>query len=152
MVAQLPDAMKTAGDKVKITLALSEQDACNRIDKLAEIIMRHCHFAQDEAGRLYVFSHGVYMPNGEERVRRLVKEIMFFCNRGMEWSSHKGTEVVECIRLGAPRLWPVPPLRIINLLNGLFDLDTTQLKPHDPRHLSNIQMAVTYCAEAECPR
>ncbi|WP_231589946.1 DNA primase family protein [Methanosarcina siciliae] len=41
--------------------------------------------------------------------------------------------------------------RYINLTNGLFNLDTWKLEPHDPEYLSISQIPVTYDTKANCP-
>ncbi|MBC3899419.1 hypothetical protein GH811_07300 [Acetobacterium malicum] len=41
---------------------------------------------------------------------------------------------------------------IINLKNGLYQLDGQQLRPHDPQLLSTIQLAARYDAQARAPR
>jgi len=41
---------------------------------------------------------------------------------------------------------------IINVKNGLLDIRTLELKPHDPEYLSIIQLPVEWNPKAECPR
>ncbi len=40
----------------------------------------------------------------------------------------------------------------LNLTNGLLDVRTMALRPHDPDHLSTIQLPVAYDPDANCPR
>jgi putative DNA primase/helicase len=39
----------------------------------------------------------------------------------------------------------------LNLRNGMLDLDTLELHPHDPELLSTVQLPVSWDPEAECP-
>lgn len=40
---------------------------------------------------------------------------------------------------------------VVNLANGMLDLRTGELKPHDPAYLSTAQLPVAWDAEATCP-
>lgn len=40
---------------------------------------------------------------------------------------------------------------LINLKNGMFNIDTEELLPHDMKYLSTIQLNIEYDKEAECP-
>ncbi len=104
-------------------------------------------FAQDEGGKLYRYQAGVYKPDGAERVRAHVRQIV-----GWErWSSHLANETIEYIRVAAPHLWEAPPLDTINLKNGLLDWQTKTLRPHSPAFLSITQLPVAYNRDAICP-
>ncbi|GAI11064.1 unnamed protein product, partial [marine sediment metagenome] len=41
---------------------------------------------------------------------------------------------------------------ILNLENGLFDIQTNELSPHTPEFLSTIRIPVIYDSSADCPR
>jgi putative DNA primase/helicase len=58
---------------------------------------------------------------------------------------------MEYLRVDASNLWESPPRNIINLKNGLFDLDSRELLDHTPAHLSSVQLPVAYYARASCP-
>ena len=119
--------------------------------QLAEAIQEDDHFATDAGGALYHFDGGVYKPKGELRVKRRVKAILAEWNMSVEWSTHCASEVVAYIAIDAPSLWERPPLDTINLMNGLLDVNTRELRPHDPAFLSPIQLPVTFDPAATCP-
>lgn len=50
-----------------------------------------------------------------------------------------------------PKDFKVDPY-LLNLKNGMFDLHTGELKPHDKKYLSKIQLQVDFDPEAQCPR
>jgi putative DNA primase/helicase len=118
---------------------------------LADDILRTEHFAQDAGGQLYAFVGGTYRPNGEEWIAQRVKAILVDSGDSKRWSSHRVREVVEFLRVDAPRLWDRPPSTVLNLVNGLLVIDTQTLHPHSPDHLTAVQLPVTYDPTATCP-
>jgi P4 family phage/plasmid primase-like protien len=95
-------------------------------------------FARDEGG---------YVPRGEEHIATRVKQLV----PGDEWSVHLANETTEYIRADAPHLWERPPLDRLNLLNGILDLRTRELRPHTVQYLSSVQLPVRFDASASCP-
>lgn len=119
---------------------------------LADDILVCDAFARDAGGQLYVFERGVYRPHGEAHIAQRVKSILVATDDTKHWSSHRAREVVEFIRVDAPRLWERPPVDALNLLNGLLDLSSRTLRPHAAEYLSPVQLPVTYDPTATCPR
>ena len=119
---------------------------------LADEILLCDTYARDAGGQLYVFERGVYRPHGEAHIAQRVKSILVATDDTKHWSSHRAREVVEFIRVDAPRLWERPPVDALNLLNGLLDLSSRALQPHSPEYLSPVQLPVTYDPTATCPR
>jgi putative DNA primase/helicase len=122
-----------------------------RIPQLADAILSDHTFAQDVGGKLYIYVDGVYRPNGADVVKRQVKRLLSGWGQADTWSSHKAEEVVEFIRVDAPRLWEELPSGTVNVLNGLLDVDTRTLRPHTPDFLSSVQFSVRYDPDATCP-
>ena len=120
------------------------------IADLADKITDNCFFAKDSGGRLFVYREGVYRPNGESFVFSEVKKLMTSKGVLRKWSSHKTQEVARFITVDVPLLWEVPPMHILNLKNGLFDLPTQELSSHSPKHLSPIQLPILYDPQATC--
>jgi putative DNA primase/helicase len=118
---------------------------------LADEIQRTDYFARDIGGHLYAFVGGTYRPTGEERITQRVKAILVEHGDSKRWSSHRAREVLEFIRVDAPRLWDRPPKTVLNLANGLLDLDTHTLRLHSADHLTAVQLPVTYDPTATCP-
>jgi putative DNA primase/helicase len=121
------------------------------IKTLADEIHKTDRFAQDAGGKLYRYSHGVYTPHGRAYVKRQVKALLEKWDLADHWSSHGAEEIVEYICVDASTLWDSPPPNVINLKNGLLDLDTGELLDHSPGHLSSVQLPVEYYARATCP-
>jgi P4 family phage/plasmid primase-like protien len=119
---------------------------------VARLIGETERFAQDEGGKLYRYSGGVYRTRGEAFVRSRVKALCQELNRPAEWSSHVANEVVEFIRVDSPLLWERPPADVINVKNGLLNVATRELDDHSPDHLSPVQLPVAYDPTAACPK
>ena len=83
-------------------------------------------------------------------MKRGVKALLEKWNESHKWSSARANEVVEYIRVDSPRIWERPPLDIVNVANGLLNLKTRELKPHDHEFLSPIQLPVAYDPTATC--
>jgi putative DNA primase/helicase len=109
------------------------------------------HFAQDAGGLLHIFRDGVYQPDGLVVVQAHTKRLLAEWRQEREWSSHRASEVAEYLRVDAPRLLDQPPLDTLNLQNGLLDVTAKTLRPHDPKHLSPIQLAVRFDCAKGCP-
>ena len=120
-------------------------------DDIAKAITAEHHFARDPGGRLYLFRDGVYRAIGELFVRQNVKALLNNWSLADKWSTRKAAEVLEYIRVDARELWEAPPLDTVNLLNGLLDVKLRQLRPHDSKFLSAVQLPVIFDAGARCP-
>jgi putative DNA primase/helicase len=121
------------------------------VKELSDEILRTDHFARDAGGQLYVFERGAYRPHGDDRIAQRVKAVLLAHGDVKKWSSHRAREVVEFIRVDAPRLWERPLLTVMNLTNGLLDVTTGALSPHSPGHLSPVQLPVAFDPAATCP-
>jgi len=120
------------------------------VKRLADQIMLMECFAQDPGGKLYRFSGGVYKLDGSAHVKRSVKALLENWNLSAKWSSARSEEVVEYIRVDAPNLWERPPMNLVNVKNGLLDVEARRLIGHSPEHLSSVQLPVAYDSEARC--
>ncbi len=116
-----------------------------------QILADGAHFAQNASGVLFTQLEGVYRPEGEEFVRRAVKAIHQRLGCPSKWTRRRAAEVVEYIRVDARRLWMCPPLDVVNVRNGLLNVETRALGPHDHDHLSPVQLPITYDPDARCP-
>ncbi len=119
---------------------------------IAQEILRQHHFAKDAGGRLYVFQNGVYVPRGDDSLRAEVKQVYERRDRLSSWSSHRANEVVKFVGVDAPELWERPPAGVVNLKNGLLQVSGRVLSPHNPKHLSPVQIPVAFDRDAKCPQ
>jgi P4 family phage/plasmid primase-like protien len=104
------------------------------------------YFARDATTALFSYYGGAYRPRGELLIRHAAKAVI----PPDKWSNGLASETVERIRADAPFLWERPPVTVLNLSNGLLDVKTRELRPHNPSHLSPLQLAVAYNPDATC--
>jgi P4 family phage/plasmid primase-like protien len=119
--------------------------------QIAELISGRHRFARDAGGRLYIFRGGSYHPDGASFVREQVKRLLERMRLSSKWSSHKAEEVVKYTEVDAPLLWEKPRLGVVNVLNGLLDVNARTLSPHSPDFLSPVQLPVKFDPAACCP-
>lgn len=96
--------------------------------------------------QLYTYRRGAYRPDGGADLRRRIAERL---NDG--WTRRKADEVLGYLRAVSPQLWPRPPIDLLNVRNGILDLDAGKLGPHDPAFLSPVQIAADHNPGATCP-
>lgn len=96
--------------------------------------------------QLYVHRDGCYRPGARHLEQRTAEAL------GDAWTKRKADEVGAYMKATVPELWGRPPLDVINVRNGLLHLATRELTPHDPAHLSPIQIAAAYEPHASCPQ
>jgi putative DNA primase/helicase len=120
------------------------------VAELSDRIRATDHFAQDAGRRLQRFRGGVYVPDAEEHIRRRVLGLLRELRSEKRFSRNLCAEVSEHIRIQAPALWDRPPMETLNCANGLLDLQSRELRPHDPAHLSPVQIPVIFTPAATC--
>jgi putative DNA primase/helicase len=123
------------------------------IKEIADSIVAQEHFARDGAGRVHIYSSGVYHARGEFFIKRKVKHWLEGRNKSEYWERKLGEEVVEYIRLDTPELLigHEPPCDVLNLKNGLLDIQTGVLRPHTPEFLYPVQIPIDYDPTAASP-
>lgn len=102
------------------------------------------HVARDPGGELYVYINGVYRP-GRGWVLGLLKRQL-----GDDWRGERADAVVRYLTDDAPAL-TVPALTLVNLTNGLYDIEAQELLPHRPDYRTTVQLPFDYDGNAECP-
>lgn len=94
---------------------------------------------------LFMYHRGVYRAGGEAWARgRIVEDL------GDDWTRSRADEVIAHLRDASPDLIERPPIDVINCRNGLLDLKTGKLGPHDPDLLSPVQIGTAYVPQASC--
>lgn len=97
--------------------------------------------------RLYRYDHGVYLDDGETILKALLESEF-----GDKTSNRLVADVIGKVKR---RTYidrdQFNSKNIINVKNGLLELETLQLRPHTPDHLSTAQIDVFYNPEATAP-
>jgi P4 family phage/plasmid primase-like protien len=148
-------AADIARARVKVSEAGGGPDAAPDVigltKEIADAILLDDYFAQDQGGAIYVYRGGIYRPKGEQHIKQRVKILLEAWGASSSWNVKRVHEVVAYIATDAPSLWEQPPLHIVCLLNGRYDLNQEKLLPHSPEYLSSIQIPVVFDPEAACP-
>ena len=121
------------------------------IRDLAGAIIATDRFARNGSGMLFVYRDGVYRPDGDMFIRKLVKHLLIHHDCSEVWSRRLAGEIVEFITLDVPELPERPSIELINVENGFLNVRTRQLFPHSPDLLSTNRIPVTYDPQAQCP-
>jgi P4 family phage/plasmid primase-like protien len=98
------------------------------------------------AERLWRYVGGVYRPDAEHTIKaEVIKRL------GRRWSSRASDETVRYI-IDRSRV-PLESVNdyewLINCANGMLDVKTRELLPHDPRYRSTIQLPAAYDPHAD---
>lgn len=96
----------------------------------------------------YAYQDGVYRCTHKEVVRRWI-----LMSTGVNVANGYVNEVLDfcktCAYIEVGRLNQTP---LLNLKNGLFDVETCRLSPHNPEIYSTIQLQVSYDPSAKCDK
>lgn len=120
------------------------------IQKLADSILAPDAFARDAGGLLYHFEDGVYRPTGRRFIEKRVKQLCEY-EAPKSWTPELASRVENWIAVDCPDLWERPPLDVLNVRNGLLNVESRILTPHSPEHLSPVQIAAAFNPGARCP-
>ena len=95
------------------------------------------------AEQLHRYQDGVYAQNGEDFIRDYAKGIL-----GEVWTSTRNQSLIDWLQDPVDSEQVNPDPNILNVKNGLLDLQTHEVKPHNPYYLSNVRIPVTYRSDA----
>ena len=99
------------------------------------------------ASQLWVYQHGVYVPEGEALLRADAQALL-----GNERREERLNEALHYVEVATHVGEALPPERTyINCRNGRLHWQTRVLEPHTPAIFSVAQLPVEYDAFATCP-
>jgi len=131
----------------KIFRIISKGDV---IQRLTRNIMNEYVFVtmKDNEEDYYYNGKGLYVLGGESLINELC-ELM--CP---QIKTHELNEVIGHIkrRTYVDRSKFDSNIDVLNLRNGLLDIQSKELQPHTPEYLSIVQMPTEYKPDAECPK
>lgn len=115
---------------------------------LADVIMKEYKFITfDDNEEVYYYENGVYQPGGKNLILQVAQAKLgkyATMSRKNETFSFIKVETLTS-RNSVDKDW-----NIINLKNGLYDLNEDNFKPHTPSLLSTVQIPVDYDESAKC--
>ncbi len=97
-----------------------------------------------------IYEDGIYMPLGEATIKeecekRVPKKFITTHDVNEAIGHIKRSTYVDRRRFNQKK-W------VLNLENGLYNIQTSEISPHSPEFLSTIRIPVTYDSKANCPR
>lgn len=118
---------------------------------LVQQIMRFNHFltiGYDGKKDIYVYQDGVYVNKGKNNIR---KSVNIFLSRFVKEEFRN--EVMRFIEIetGIEREQLNKNKYLINLKNGMYDIESDKLLEHDPKYHSTMRIPLTYDSNATCP-
>ncbi|WMW22763.1 phage/plasmid primase, P4 family [Methanolobus mangrovi] len=120
-----------------------------RVKKLGEYVMSlHRFITFEDTKNIFHYRNGVYVPGGEDIIARIVQNSLGDASKKRHISEIQNYVQLETL---IPRGRVNHDLKRINLLNGLYNLETEQLEPHIPDYISIVQLPVAYDSNAKCP-
>lgn len=100
----------------------------------------------------YIYNVSVWLKQDDKEVLKLLREILQEPRFGV-WNRKFEEEYFLALKREVFYSGKLNPYNnIINMANGVFDLNTLKLLPHDPQYLSTIQIPIEYKEDAECKR
>ena len=101
------------------------------------------------AGNYYLYSNGVYKHTDDRKVAGMIRDRMLT-------GYIKDHDIRDCLsQLGTKTFTKLDKVsqdkNIINVRNGLYNIETGSLSPHTPEYISLVQLPVSFVPDAECP-
>ena len=118
--------------------------------RLANEIMKIMPFVTlQDTGEIWFYKQGIWVPGGEELIRNFVTGFL-----DEKAKKNYGEEVVYFIRTMTyiEREKFCPPINEIPLRNGIFDINTGQMRAYSDKDYFTTKLQITYDPEAKCER
>ena len=106
-----------------------------------DIISKYIFLYKDDT--LYFYENGLYKPIRDVVYYEIKKRL------GDKYSTFRHKETVADIKGQSIRPIDELPINYINVRNGLFNLETMELEPHDHKYFTITQINAEYYPEAE---
>jgi P4 family phage/plasmid primase-like protien len=120
------------------------------IPQIAEELMQRFYFVTiRDSLELRYFKDGIYVEGAEATIHEYIVHRM-----GYKLKNRDRQEIIEYIRYRniANRSDFDTEVDLLNVKNGLLDINTGKLRPHDPAYLSMSQIPRIYDPAARCPK
>jgi putative DNA primase/helicase len=122
-----------------------------RVNRLANMIKdEYSYFfvTMKDTEEIYYYNGSYYQPGGGLIIRQIAERVM-----GEETNEHRKKQIVGYIRdhYIKDRDLFNPPLHLINLKNGVYNLKTDKLEEHSPDHYFITEIPVNYAKDARSP-
>lgn len=119
------------------------------INELAQDLMAKYVFrTMEDTKEIYYYEAGIFLPKGEILIEKELEKTDAGIMTGYV------NEVINKVKRQTyvQRTEFDKDLNVVNVRNGLLNIETCELSPHTPEYLSLVQLPVTYNPRAECTR
>lgn len=127
------------------------------VQNIVEYIMQECKFitVRDSTGRLphiYAYEDGYYKLFGEDLIILQLKKI--FNNQGIPYKTRYKNEILDYIKTEniVERDEINPPKHLLNFNNGIYNVNTQKLIPHNSNYYFLYKIPWDYKPKAKCPK
>lgn len=108
---------------------------------------------KDETGKqpqIHVYKDGYYDINGDLILEKLIKKLF----EDDFWSRHYKYEIMDYIKTEnqVERSEIQPPEHLINVNNGVYNIRTNKLEPHNSKYYFLYKLPIDYNPNAKCPK
>lgn len=140
-------ALAEAGPPVEVVDASKFFDRTGLLHASLRVAVRGDGPIATGPGRtLWHWSDGVWLPGGDDEVRRRCRHLL-----GQRWRRSHVDGIVSDLAADHPLISDEQPAEWINCRNGLLDWSTGQLHEHTPDVASTYQLSVPWNPTATCP-
>ena len=127
------------------------------VQNIVEYLMEKCQFitVRDSTGRLphiYAYEDGYYKLFGEDLIVQQLKKI--FNNQNIPYKTRYKNEILDYAKTEniVERDEIHPPKHLLNLNNGIYNVLTKKLIPHNPSYYFLYKIPWDYNPKATCPK
>ena len=138
-----------------VELFTGEKSNKLNVQGIVEYILENYTFVtiRDETSKkphIYIYRDGYYRLNGDMEIEKIIKEL--FDN--VPWKSFYRNEIMEYIKTEniVDRDAIHPPSHLINVNNGIYNLKTYNLEPHNSKYYFLYKIPIDYTPQAAMPR
>jgi putative DNA primase/helicase len=146
--AQLMEALETG----KLGLYVNEKMETGEV--AVQLRTQHQLATMEDTKEMFYYDKGVYHRNADAVLAKIIQEAYDKQGLKEQPSKHFVSEVLGHLERGSyvkRDQFDANP-KILNLANGIFDLETLEFKSHDPAILSTVQLPVQYAKDLNCPK
>jgi P4 family phage/plasmid primase-like protien len=119
------------------------------VKRATEAVMKRAPAALTVEGKVALYSDGVFQLNPLALLSGVVDLLGDLYRK--EWRKNIEETAVGLLYLSGTRLPERSTEPLLNVANGMLDLVTGELKPHDPVYMSSAQLPVEWLPEAKAP-
>jgi len=115
--------------------------------RLADCITRKYIFkTTNDTEEIFVYQDGVYKPNGETIIKEEASKLL-----GEDDKKHYANEVLHRIQATTYVDRNSLDINLVNVKNGIFDLEKKELLNHDSNLFTTTQLPIMFDKNADCP-